>query len=140
MTSLMIHLSWKDSKDIHPSNSASDFIVEFPKTIKLEKDASVELVEFMCRLDTKTNLTLYVLCDICEYSIACSGIHPILRSVDFKGKRSVITNFPDPFKISIRDHNLTRCRLYLKEEHMKDPSFRVVDSRVTLRINNVITQ
>ena len=140
MTSHMLYLSHLDSKNVFTSNTPKDFTVEFTKSIELKENATVELMEFRCYASTKSKLTFYVMSDICDYSIANNMRLPILRCIAMGGKQRVEQSFSKPYKILIRDRRLTRCRIYLRDENLKDPSLHITEAQVTLRINNVCNQ
>jgi hypothetical protein len=132
-----MYLSHLDSKNIFSSNAPKDFTVEFTKPIKLKEGATVELLEFHCHANTKSRQTLYIMSDICDYSIAKNMRLPILRCVTMGGKQKLSQTFSTPYKILMRDKYLSRCRIYLKDENLNEPSLHLMDAQVTLRINNV---
>ena len=102
---MYLFVSAEDSKDIHPWNTVSDFIVEL-SPMELKGKWSCALVE--CRLDKAYKEDLYVYCDLIQNSPIRGKMGSILRII----RKS--REFSNPFYFAVSRQSVNRIRLSLK--------------------------
>ena len=92
-----IYISSEDSKDLYPKNSMTDFIVELPETIHLgEGQWEMALIETTYDRNVHVDhQSMYLLCDVCEYSHVHNNKQPILRKLLFHKTYRVLQHFVD---------------------------------------------
>ena len=90
-----IYLSSEDSQDLYPDNNMTDFVVELPQTIHLDEGQwEMALMEANYDKDIhKDHGSLYLLCDICEYSIVRNNKQPILRKLMWHTSYRLLQHF-----------------------------------------------
>ena len=106
-----IFLSSKDSLRFHPDNKGYNFTVELPERVELRGNWKVALCDIF--FNEKISDTLMVCSDICDYSFVRDSLEPILRMVMPNNKRSQI--FSDRFYLGVRQSNLGRIKIYIKD-------------------------
>ena len=111
-----IFLSSKDSLRYHPDNKGYNFTVELPERVELRGNWKVALCDIF--LNEKISDTLMVYSDICDYSFVRDSLEPILRMVMPNNKRSQI--FSDRFYLGVRQSNLGRIKIYIKDSSFKN--------------------
>ena len=131
----ILYLSPEDSVELFPTNTSSNFVVEFDKAIKLPSECYVDLVEFRGMMSDRSRETIYIMSDICQNSIVFGTQAPILRAVSLAGVRRVSQEFVTPFKVRVCTDELKRCRIYLRARDFKELSFEVSEVELTLRLS-----
>lgn len=114
-----LYLTSEDSKETHPENNSFDFTVELPRSLTLEGDWECSLKELGFSNQIKSDF-LYICSDICEESLACDTVYPILRVIynDQKRKWKALT-FQDPFYIKLRRQNVSRIRIFIRGRRLE---------------------
>ena len=105
-----------DSLSLHPENASIDFTVELPRGIQASECALSSIY-----YDESFEDRLYVLCDICEHSIAHDTTLPILRLVQDPGEVSNLQFIP------VVEREIKRMRIKLVKQSLDPPSSLVGD-------------
>ena len=92
-----MYVSSEDSQDLYPNNNMTDFVVELPETIHLDEGQwEMALIEAHYDKDIhKDHGSLYLLCDVCEYSLVRNNKQPILRKLMYHTSYRVLQHFVD---------------------------------------------
>ena len=125
-----IFLSSKDSLRYHPANKGYNFTVELPERVELRGNWKVALCDIF--LNEKISDTLMVYSDICDYSFVRDSLEPILRMVMPNNKRSQI--FSDRFYLGVRQSNLGRIKIYIKDSSFKNAVALKGEIQLTLHL------
>ena len=104
-------VSSEDSKDIHPMNSLSDFIVELPRMYDLEGQWEIALLDVEVSKSSVSMPDLYLFCDLCENSYSLDSELPVLRRFTFKTE-----TFPTPYYIRLSCRIFNRFRIYIRNK------------------------
>ena len=105
-------LNSEDSKNIHPLNRNTDFIVELPDKLEGAKSCALSEIKFQ----NSTNEDLYVFCDIIEYNYIKNNFLPILRTV------TESTAFNNQYFIKIKQQSISRIRVYIRNADGEEPT------------------
>ena len=104
----VIYLGSSDSQNVHPANSNTDFIIDFPTQLLLDGEWEMALLEI-------NRKNVYVFCDWCMESIMHGYLLPVLRKVDAEIQHILY--------MPIHRGTKNRIILYIKDESHKTPSF-----------------
>ena len=83
-------------------------------------------------LNEKISETLMVFSDICDYSFVRDSLEPILRMVMPNNKRSQL--FPDRFYLGVRQSNLGRIKIYIKDRSFNNAVALKGEIQLTLHL------
>jgi hypothetical protein len=138
MNSRLLYLSWLDSKDLYPANTPTDFVVQFNQPLNLTDQSQIELLEFSCEIDPKTQSSVCILSALCNsWSFVYGKEAPILRLFTLPtGKRKVHIQFNRTYKISCTQGLWRQCAFHIRDENLKVPSFSLGAVQITLRVSN----
>ena len=125
-----IFLSSKDSLRFHPDNKGYNFTVELPERVELRGNWKVALCDIF--FNEKISDTLMVCSDICDDSFARDSLEPILRMVMPNNKRSQI--FSDTFYLGVRQSNLGRIKIYIKDSSFNNAVALKGEVQLTLHL------
>ena len=109
-----LHLSSKDSKDLHPQNKITDFVVELPEALDLTGAWEVGLFQADYHVQRKITQPYYVFCDLCEESFIYDHQLPILQKVS-SGK-GYFNSFP--LYVHVKTSAVQRIHIYLTDSAM----------------------
>ena len=110
-----VYISSKDSKDTHPDNQVSDFVVELPTPLLLDGRWEVALLDSQSTLAKSGKTRMYVCVDLCVESVARGKSVPILAKVPRRGYyESPLTYFTD-----VRGEFIERIRVFLLDDNLK---------------------
>ena len=126
---MYLYLSWKDSIETHPFNQANDFIVDLPKTLRLEGSWEVALTDVKIKSTKKASF--YLLVDFCEENFLGGSQYPVLRRVDEKS-----TNYPFPYFVKTTKSELQSIRVSLLDQSLKPFQLSDIDCVLNLRRKN----
>ncbi len=80
-----MYISNRDSMDLHPSNTCTDFTVQLPKYLELDS-GNWECGVVQCVLPTQPDGPIYVTADFVTPSLLGGQLHPVLCSTTSKRK------------------------------------------------------
>ena len=126
---MLLYLSWKDSIGTHPDNKPYDFIVDLPKTVRLEGFWEVALTDIKVKATKKTSFYLSI--DFCEESIFKGSRYPVLRRVDDKIKQYAFPHF-----VRVNKSELQSIRVTLVEKNLNFFPASDIDCTLILRRRN----
>ena len=129
-----LYLSSKNSLDVHPENSAFDFINELPTVLELEGRWDVALIELST--DFKPQGDIAILCDLCEPSLIKESWQPLLRKVPVKGKRFNRT-YVLPYYTDVSHFTLKRVRVYIRDVNLNHFAVNEGSFECTLHLRRV---
>ena len=115
MDQFYLFLSSRDSKNLHPTNRASDFTVQLPRIISLEGQWECGLTE----VDVNGALKepLYLCTNVCGESYVRDTSLPLLRVIAQKKKV-----YENPFYMRLTGNSLHHIRIYLKKGDLTEAS------------------
>ena len=125
-----IFLTSRDSLRYHPDNRGYDFTVELPERVELKGNWKVALCDIF--LNEKISNSLMVFSDICEYSFVRDSIEPILRILIPNNRKSHI--FPDRYYMGVRQSNLGRIKIYIKDSSLNNAVALKGEIQLTLHL------
>jgi len=110
-----LYISSEDSRDVFPKNTMTDFVVELPDTVHLDDGPwEMALMDVSYDKNIHTNrATIYLLCDVCEYSRVHYSSQPILRKLMRHSSYRILQHFVD-----------------IKTSEIKRMHFRMVDAQL----------
>jgi len=121
---MFLFLSSLDCLQTQPANNAFDFIIDFPRIIRLEGKWSCAL------LDVEYNLPysgdLYIYSDICGGSYVNNNFLPILRRIKDVG------SYHNPYFIPVVCKEISQLRIYIRDVHNQVPSVASGELKCTL--------
>ena len=97
-----------DSQNVHPANSNTDFIIDFPTQLLLDWEWEMALLEI-------NRKNVYLFCDWCMESIMHGYLLPVLRKSDAEIQHILY--------MPIHRGTKNRIILYIKDKSHKTPSF-----------------
>jgi len=110
-----IYLSSEDSKDVFPTNTMTDFVIELPEPLPLA-GGHWEMALMEASYDKNIHNdheSVFLLCDVCEYSQVHNSSQPILRKLKHHPSYRVLQHFVD-----------------IKQSELKRIHFRMVDTKL----------
>ena len=111
-----IYLSSEDSKDLHPQNKVTDFVVELPEALELHGEWEVGLFQMSYRVPRTTEGPYYLFCDLCEESLVYGHQLPVLQKLT---SRSSYTN-PLPLYVGVKALTVQRIHIRLTDIKFKN--------------------
>ena len=122
-----LHLSSEDSKEIHPKNSASSFVVQLPETKYLEGQWMCALCQVQLNYEASgAHKNIYICSDLCEGTIVGTRKFSLLRQVTLKGRKSsnpVLKEFFNLFYIKVKKEEFSSVAIHIKDRTGSDVSF-----------------
>lgn len=124
---IYLTLTSTDSLIYHPSNTATDFTVELPRTI--EGKFTCALLDFSC---TSMSEHLYIFTDICEPEYVHNSILPLLRIVAEPGETTLAH-----YK-TVSRRVIQRVHIYIRNQDFEIPRETLIGPvRITLGLDPI---
>ena len=126
---MYLYIAWKDSLGTHPNNQPYDFIVDLPKTLRLEDQWEVSLTDIKVRSTKRASF--YLVVDFCEERILGGSQYPVLRRIDDKSSQ-----YTFPYFVKVVKAELQSLRFTLLDQNLK--FYEVTDFVCTLKLKKKI--
>ena len=123
-------MSSEDSKNFHPDNKPQNFTVELMERLQL--DGSWEIALCDINFGNEISESLYVVSDICNYSYCLDSSEPILRVIYPSNQKFIY--FSKKYYIPVRDNNIRRISLYIKNKSGENTQILTERLDVTLHL------
>jgi len=108
-----LFLASRDSKESHPENRTSSFIVELPRPLNLEGVWVCGLKEIYFSSEIKGQGQVEVYCNICEESIVGSSLKPLLRRIPLERQQQHFT-FQDTYYVKVSRPQIQRVEISIR--------------------------
>ena len=125
---MFLYVSWTDSLHIHRMNKPYNFIVDFPKTLHLEGQWEVALMDIIIKSSKKSSF--YLLADFCEESLLKGSQRTILRRVDNKN-----SHYSFPYYGKITKLDIQSIRVIALDQNLD--FFQLTDIECILHLRKV---
>ena len=122
---MYLYIGWRDSIGTHPNSRPYDFIVDLPKTLRLEDQWEVALTDIKVKSTKK--VSFYVVVDFCEESILQGSQYQVLRRIDDK-----TIQYPVRYFVKIVKSKLQSIKISLLDQKLQ--FYEVSDFLCTLKL------
>ena len=126
-----LFISSSDSLSFHPDNKGSNFTVELPESVNLHGEWEAALCDFYH--NPEVNEILYVFCDLCDYSYIGNSLEPIIRKI-YPNSTSTDFQFSSNYYINVKNKNINRIKVYIRDVNFGFPSSVTGDIHLTLHL------
>ena len=127
--SIYLFLSSDDSKIYHPDNVGHTFTIELPERVNLDGYWVIALCD-ICSEDI-INETVYLYSDMCDYTYVKNSLEPILRMIFPSNNHEQY--FPERYYVPVRQKNLGRIKVYIRDRSMNIPNS--LEKRIELTLH-----
>ena len=134
MDDFYLYLHCGDSLAAHTDNHAGDFVVDLPKTYKLDGHwgCALTVIAMSTHTEQKTD-RLYVCSNLIKESYVKDTFLPMLRSVPTTNEETLDLEFSTPYYTPIRHRGLNRVRIFMRGDRLNPCRFKLNRLYCTLR-------
>jgi len=132
------HLYISDQISNIPSNKPNDFIVQLNRTLELNENSTIEVLN--CSYDcvgSPSGELRFIFSDVVENSYFHGSEQPVIGVVLPAYKKFERHYFNNPSKHKTIVGKIKRFRIYIRKRKISDTSFDFRKLRLTLRFSNV---
>lgn len=123
---LFIDSDSEQNKTYFPDNTSTNFKIHLSEPLQLDNIWKVALTEIRIKEDNRTTFmgSLYVLCNLVDYSIVNGGQkQPILRRLQCNKKGNWTHKYESPHYLSIHKTQIFDIEFFILDDELKTPSF-----------------
>jgi len=126
MDDFYLHLYCGDSLATHVNNHAGDFLVNLPRSYRLQGRWECALTEitFVSQLERLTH-RVYVCCDLVDQSYVKETSLPVLQSIDIDADEKVDLIFNPSYYLKINRQDLSRIQIFIRDDKLNPCRFKV---------------
>lgn len=126
MDDFYLHLYCGDSLVTHVNNHAGDFIVDLPRSYRLQGQWECALTEmtFVSQFERMTH-RVYVCCDLVDQSYVKETSLPLLRSIDIDADEKVDLIFNPAYYLKINRQDLNRIQIFIRDDALNPCRFKI---------------
>ena len=121
-----VFLCSADSLQTHVNNTASDFVIDLPRTYRLDGTWECALTEitFVSQFEHLTD-RIYVCSDVIEDSYVKGTALPILRSLDVDTDEKVDLTFDSLYYFKVQSDQIRRITIFIRDSELRPIRFKV---------------
>jgi hypothetical protein len=126
MDDFYLYLYCGDSLATHVNNHAGDFLVDLPKSYRIQGQWECALTEitFVSQLERLTQ-RIYVCCDLADQSYVKETSLPVLRSIDVDADEKVDLIFNPPHYLKVNRQDLSRIQIFIRDDELNPCRFKI---------------
>lgn len=138
-----LHLSSSDSRDIYPNNTASDFRVQLPRSLRLQGkwEGALLNISYWPQVHSTSRKPdeLYICSDLVGSCYALNSLHPVLKRISMPDQENAKINihFASPDFLPLIQNTVQNLRIYIIDNTSQSPSFIRKDLYCTLLLRRL---